>query len=109
MIGGSARRLALAAIPTLITILICSGVYVDNVRHNHMIEFAADDYFEHSIFRSILEAPREYQFYLHAAAIKKCVPYAWGYGAMGFYRLPPNVAVNVLPDKWLRRCSIHRT
>jgi hypothetical protein len=41
--------------------------------------------------------------------LKDCVPYAWSYRLMEFYQLPSDVAVNVLPQDWLERCSIQRT
>ena len=85
------------------------GMYVDRKRHQKIVEFNADIAIEHSFFRSIREAPAEFQFYLHAAALKNCIPYAWSYRLMGFYELEPNVAINVLPDEWLERCSIQRS
>lgn len=85
------------------------GVYSDQLRRDRIAVFAADEIIEHSFFRSIREAPREFQSYLHSAALKDCIPYAWSYRSMAFYRIPPNVAVNVLPGSWLTRCSIRRT
>jgi hypothetical protein len=85
------------------------GTYADRVRHQKIVEFNADISFENSFFRSIREAPDEFQFYLHAAALKNCRPYAWSYREMAFYELKPDVAVNVLPDEWVKRCSIHRS
>ncbi|EJJ27637.1 hypothetical protein [Rhizobium sp. CF142] len=85
------------------------GKYADRVRHQKIVEFNADVAFENSFFRSLKEAPVEFQFYLHAAALKNCTPYAWSYRLMAFYELEPDVAVNVLPDEWVKRCSIHRS
>ena len=85
------------------------GVYADGIRQERTAAFKADASIEHSFFRSIREAPREFQFYLHTAALKYRVPYAWSYRTMNFYELPANVAVNVIPGAWLKRCSIHRT
>lgn len=85
------------------------GLYADQLRRDRSAEFAPDAIDDHSFFRSIREAPREPQFYLHAAALKNCVPYGWSYRTMDFYELPTNVAVNVLPRDWLERCKIRRT
>lgn len=85
------------------------GMYVDRIRHEKILEFNADVAIENSFFRSIREAPTEFQFFLHAAALKNCTPYAWSYRLMEFYELKPNVAINVLPDEWLKRCGIRRS
>ena len=88
---------------------VCSvGLYADATRNTIVAEFAPDAVLQNSFFTSLRHAPREFQFYLHAAALKDCVPYAWSYREMGFYPLPPNVAVNVLPPKWILRCGIQR-
>ncbi len=89
--------------------IVSVGIYADRKRHERTTAFAADAIKDHSFFRSIREAPREFQFYLHAAALKQCVPYAWSYRLMDFYELPANTAVNVLPRDWLERCKINRT
>lgn len=85
------------------------GIYANTLRQERILAFKADASIDHSFFRSIREAPREFQFYLHAAALKDCVPYAWSYRTMDFYELPTGVAVNVLPAEWLKHCSIHIT
>lgn len=84
------------------------GMYVDRLRNEKIEAFNADVFFENSFFRSIQEAPVEWQFFLHAAALKNCTPYAWSYRLMDFYELKPNVAINVLPAEWLERCNIRR-
>ena len=89
--------------------IVSVGLYTDRKRHERTTAFAADAIVDHSFFRSIREAPRENQFYLHAAALKECVPYAWSYRRMDFYELEANTAVNVLPHDWLARCKINRT
>lgn len=89
---------------TAVTVL-----YVDRVRGDKLAAFAADLEFQHSLLRSFREAPREFQTYLHAGALKDCVPYGWSYRKMDVYRLPPNTAVNVLPSKWIDLCEIERS
>lgn len=83
-------------------------IYADVVRSAKLAAFGADVAFQHSFLSSLLEAPRDFQFFLHAAAMKNCEPYAWSYRTMSFYQLPPNVAVNVLPEEWIERCQIER-
>ena len=77
-------------------------------RNLEIERFAPDEVYTNPFLRSLYETPREFQFYLHAAALKDCVPYAWSYREMRFYRLPNNVAVNVLPSRWIENCDIRR-
>ncbi|TIX48912.1 hypothetical protein [Alteraurantiacibacter aquimixticola] len=88
------------AIPTLLV-----GLYADHLRAQAFAEFEADQELQHSFFRSIREAPKEFQLYFHGAAMKDCMPYGWSYRDMGFYPLPPQVAANVLPRDWLEECG----
>jgi hypothetical protein len=88
--------------------IVSVGVYADLARSHAMARFGADAQFEHSFFRSLHEVPADFLQYLHAGALKDCEPYAWSYRDMSFYRLPNNVAVNVLPREWLERCSIKK-
>ncbi len=106
---GRLYKLPVFVMLTMTLSIVSVGFYADQVRRELSVEFAPDAIFDHSFFRSIREAPREFQFYLHAAALKNCVPYGWSYRTMDFYELPPNVAVNVLPHDWLERCKIRRT
>ena len=94
---------ALATIVSLVSI----GFYADCVRREHVTAFQGDASVDHSFFESMRKSPREYQFYLHAAALKNCVPYGWSYRTMDFYVIPAEAAVNVLPADWIKRCSIH--
>ncbi len=71
-------------------------------------EISGNPQTQHSFLQSLRNAPEEYQFYLHAAAMKDCVPYAWSYRTMSFYRVPLSAAINVVPGKWLKECSIDR-
>lgn len=99
------RCAAFVAIAMLLSVLSV-GVYADGIRRQTIAEFRPDASFQHSFFRSLHEAPKEFQFYLHAGALKDCVPYAWSYRSMNFYRLPDNVAANVIPGAWQKRCGI---
>ncbi|WP_233999610.1 hypothetical protein, partial [Erythrobacter sp. CCH5-A1] len=72
------------------------------------LEFGADRQTQHSFLESVRHAPEEFQFFLHTAVMKHCVPYAWSYRTMNFYRIPLRAAVNVMPARWLTECSIHR-
>jgi len=85
------------------------GKYADNQRSSVVDAFEPDIEFRASIFRSFRNAPRDFQFFLHGAALKDCKPYAWSYRQMAFYELPSNVAVNVLPISWIEECDIERT
>lgn len=84
------------------------GLVADTIRHRAVVAFQPDEVEEHLMFASLRQAPQEYQFFLHTAVLKSCVPYAWSYRTMGFYVLNPNVAVNVLPLRWVSRCRIER-
>jgi hypothetical protein len=88
----------------LVGSLICVGAYADHLRSNALSEFDADRWKQQSFLRSVRLAPDEFQSNLHAAAMKDCVPYGWSYRGMGFYKIPPEAAVNVLPRKWLEEC-----
>lgn len=88
--------------------LLAVGSYVDHLRSNALDDFGADRLIQHSFLESVRYAPEEFQFFLHAAAMKDCVPYAWSYSTMSLYRVPPKVAINVMPAKWLAECSIRR-
>lgn len=80
------------------------AIYTDRVRHDRIESFGPDEVIEHSFFRSIREAPREFQLFLHSAALKDCIAYGWSYRTMSFYRLPPSVVQNVVPNAWIVRC-----
>ena len=85
------------------------GVYTEISRSREIERFSPDLAERASFFRSLHAAPREFQFFLHGAALKDCVPYAWSYRTMSFYELPPNIAVNVLPGIWIEECDIRRS
>ncbi|WP_322327156.1 hypothetical protein [Cypionkella sp.] len=85
------------------------GSYAANQRDGIVEKFEPDVEIRSSVFASFRNAPHEFQFFLHGAALKDCKPYAWSYRQMAFYELPPNVAVNVLPTSWIKKCNIQRT
>lgn len=105
-------RFSLLRVPAFIAIgllgsLLSVGLYADHLRSDAINRFGADQQLQHPFRDSVRQAPEEFQFFLHAAAMKHCIPYAWSYRSMSFYRLPPDAAVNVLPVAWLKQCSIH--
>ena len=83
-------------------------IYADWKRQAAILDFAPDYVTQHSLLLSIRHAPSDFQSFLHAAALKDCVPYAWSYREMAFYRLPLSAAVNVLPRYWIKMCSFRR-
>ncbi|MCF3595530.1 hypothetical protein LZG00_16180 [Rhodobacteraceae bacterium LMO-12] len=85
------------------------GGYAEIQRGRIVKRFGPDVEIQSSIFASFRNAPREFQFFLHGAALKNCKPFAWSYRQITFYELPPNVAVNVLPATWIKDCKIQRT
>ena len=85
------------------------GSYAAAQRAQIVEKFSPDLEIRSSVFASFRNAPRDFQFFLHGAAMKHCQPYAWSYREMAFYKLPPNVAINVLPPNWLEQCGIERT
>jgi hypothetical protein len=87
----------------LSTIMIT--IYADTLRRMAFEKFHADAQFQHSFLQSVRQAPKEFQFYLHGAALKDCAVYAWSYRDMGFYILKANVVNNVVPGAWRARCS----
>lgn len=97
-------KLSLFVALTMATATAAIGIKADQVRQDRIAAFGPDERIEHSFFRSIREAPREHQTFLHSAVLKDCVAYGWSYRAMSFYRIKPNAARNVLPHSWLERC-----
>ncbi len=85
------------------------GTYAE-IKRGYIVEkFKPDVEIRRSIFASFRNAPRDFQFFLHGAALKDCRPYAWSYRRMEFYELSPSVAPNVLPSSWVKECKIGRT
>ena len=79
------------------------GSYSDYVRNRYTENFGADDVVTNSFFESITEAPREFQRYLHSAALKDCIAFGWSYRTMSFYQIPPSAARNVVPHSWIEQ------
>lgn len=98
----------------LITVLVMAPVLIASfqthvIQRAKIAELNPDKIFTRSFILSLRNTPSEFQFYLHAAAVKDCIPYAWSYRQLEFYRLSNNVAVNVLPSRWVENCQISRT
>ncbi len=88
--------------------LLGVGAYADELRSTAVKEFGAERQMQHSFLESVRHAPNEFPFFLHAAVMKDCVPFAWSYRTMSFYPVPLRAAINVMPGGWLKECSIHR-
>ena len=106
-------RLSILRIPGFLTVslfgsLFLVGIYVDHRRNQSFIAFHADHSFQRTFLQSVRDASSGLQLSIHGGAMKNCVPFGYSYRRMNFYRLPPNVAVNVLPRDWLARCRIVR-
>lgn len=97
----------LPVVVTLVMLLPTAfvGLYADFLRHRAVLALGADEVQEHSFFRSLGQAPQDFQIFLHTAALKNCTPYAWSYRMMAFYVLPPSVRANVLPGAWIKHCG----
>ncbi|MCW0017455.1 hypothetical protein [Rhizobium sp. BT-226] len=88
---------------------ISAGIYGTWKRTEAIAAFHADKVIQHSFFMSLHQVPRDLQFYIHAAVLKNCVPYSWSYTSLSFYPLDSGVAVNVLPQDWIKECKIKRS
>lgn len=99
---------ALFSAASLIIAVVVVGTQSTALRKDATARLSPDRIMTNSFAASLRNAPREFQFFLHAAALKDCKPYAWSYRTMSFYELPPNIAVNVLPVDWVRDCAIVR-
>jgi hypothetical protein len=77
---------------------------VEKERDKVIAQFQPDRLEKNSFWQTLREAPADFQFFLHAAAMKQCVPYAWSYRQMNFYKLNEYTAPNVIPAKWLEEC-----
>ncbi len=86
------------------------GIYATHLRAMKVAAFHPDDYVASTFIRSLHNTPADFQFFLHAAAIKDCKPYAWSYRTMAFYELPSGIAVDLyaFPREWVDRCAIRR-
>ena len=84
--------------------LFSVGAYADHLTSKALRDLGAEQRIEHGFLDSVRHAPEELQVFLHAAALKQCVPYAWSYRSLSFYQIPPEAAINVLPQSWLAAC-----
>ncbi|CUH50516.1 hypothetical protein [Ruegeria atlantica] len=82
------------------------AAYASYLRLKESAAFQADREFRNSFFASLRNAPADFQFFLHGAALKDCVPYTWSYSYMAYGELSKNIAINVLPYEWLDECAI---
>ncbi|WP_271949739.1 hypothetical protein [Ruegeria faecimaris] len=82
------------------------ATYAELLRAIATRSFNADVEIQNSFYQSLKHALQEGQFFLHGAALKDCVPFAWSYRRVSYFQLPNNVAVNVLPSEWLVSCNI---
>lgn len=85
------------------------GSFAAMSRDRIVEEFEPDVEVRTSVFASFRYTRQDFNLFLHGAALKNCKPYAWSYSQMAFYELPANVAVNVLPTRWIDECNIQRT
>ena len=97
----------------LIVWLIIAATVATLWREREIARFQPDRLKIQTFVESLQEAPTEFQFFLHAAALKDCRVYAWSYGEMAFYPLPSTISVNIhrrsLPRAWLEDCGIRRS
>lgn len=105
-------RLALLRGPLFVAVgmsgsLVSVGLYAEYLRSEAIEDFHPDRQSREPFLDSVYNAPQDFQFFLHGAAMKRCVPYAWSYRSMGFYRVPPAAARNVMPGRWLAECAKH--
>jgi hypothetical protein len=101
-------KLTLFFLPVILPTLVVGG-YAEFKRAQIIESSKPDQVIQRSFLASLRDAPADFQFFLHAAALKNCHPYAWSYRMMSFYELSPNVATNVLPEQWIEKCRIKRT
>ena len=80
------------------------GLYANNITIKALAHFGGERQIRQSFYESVRHAPDEFQFFLHAASLKRCVPFAWSYRSRSFYEIPPSAAINVLPRDWLAAC-----
>ena len=102
-------RLASFRGPTFVLVgllgsLFSVGAYADYLTSKSLHDFGGERHIQHSFTESVRHAPAEFQVFVHAAVLKRCVPFAWSYRSLSFYQIPPNVAINVLPIDWLVEC-----
>ena len=57
---------------SMVTSVALTAAPVDRAREQAIAKFMPDRVIDHSLWRSLREAPRKFQFYLHTAALKQC-------------------------------------
>ncbi|MBN9261117.1 MAG: hypothetical protein J0J14_09635 [Hyphomicrobium sp.] len=97
---------AVFIIVSMFTTVALTAMAVEKKRDEMTAQFKPDRLKKESFWRTIREAPADFQFFLHAAAMKQCVPYAWSYRRMDFYPLNAQTARNVIPPAWLIECGV---
>jgi len=91
-----------------LSVAVCVAAFLATTQRTQVIaKFNPDEIITNSFFQSIYETPKEFQFYLHAAALKDCKPYAWSYSKMDFYLLRESIAHNVVPRDWIEKCRTY--
>lgn len=91
------RRWALGL--TLTSALIAAGVVGDRVSLNAMCQAAATrgitSFARNSFFWSLANAPREWQWEIHARAEVNGTPLGWSYRSLGWYAIPARASDEV--------------
>jgi len=112
LFGGILVKLPRASyIPLWVTAFLLISAYfgradIEAQRERITAEFAPDHYeLSNGV---VLRFHKDFEFNLHGQAIKDCVPYAWSYREMGWYKLPQNIAPNVLRRDWVKMCDLKR-
>lgn len=100
--------LFLSALLGLVTAFCVSAFIGKGVMKAEIKRLNPDKVFQNSFRQSVRQTPREFQFFLHAGAMKDCKAYGWSYSEMRFYELRSSVAPNVLPIEWIKACNIKR-
>ena len=88
--------------------LFVVAVYANDMTAQALKAFGADRSTQQGFVKSLRHMTDEPKFHLHAIALKRCVPYAWSYRSLDFYRIPARAAINVLPRAWLAECPAIR-
>lgn len=98
--GAKGYRLPVFAALWLVLSLGIVGFYAEHLRALKVAEFEPDIYIENSFFRSLRNAPAEFQYFAHAVAFKDCKLYAWSYREMAFYAVPESAGFDDPQYKW---------
>jgi hypothetical protein len=87
-------------VPTIIV-----GVYTDALRHSAVLAFGATEVEEHSFYKSVCEAPHDFQLFLHGGA-KGLQALRLELSRDGILSVGPVSSGNVIPRRWMTMCSI---